>query len=285
MSVGRLNFDGAAAPTVSIIMGAYNAGKTIREAIESILGQEFTDWEFVICDDGSTYDTLAICREYDAVYPGRFHVLANQNNRKLSATLNRCLSVARGKYIARMDADDISKPTRLAKQVAVLESRPEIDLVGTAMQRFGDRGAAGIVMPPERPNRFTLRRSIPFCHATIMARNSMYKEVGGYNESSRTARSQDVDLWFRFFDHGFVGINLNEPLYLVREDLAAISRRTFRTRWNGFLISINGYRRLNYPLHWYVRPFVQLSKGFIPFRVQEWYREWQKRHVKDHAAD
>lgn len=271
-------------PTVSIIMGAYNAEETIRESIDSILAQEFSDWEFVICDDGSSDDTLAICHEYATKNPTRFRVLTNERNMKLPAALNRCLAVAKGKYIARMDADDISAPDRLAKQVAVLDYRPGIDLVGTAMQRFDESGLGGLVTPPEKPDRYTLRRFIPFCHATIMARSSMYEKVGGYNESARTARSQDVDLWFRFFQHGFVGINLNEPLYLVREDLAAISRRTLKTRWNSFMITVNGYRMLNYPLHWYVRPFVRLSKVFIPFRAQKWYRNWQKHQAVDQKA-
>src|SRR5690606_28979693 len=100
----------------------------------------FTDWEFIICDDSSSDDTLQICREYAASHPGRFRVLTNERNMKLPAALNRCLSAARGKFIARMDADDLSTVTRLAMQVAYLESNPDVDLVGSSMQRFDHSG-------------------------------------------------------------------------------------------------------------------------------------------------
>jgi len=265
------------APTVSIIMGAYNAESTIREAVDSILAQEFTDWEFVICDDASRDGTLEICRQYAREHPGHFQVIANEYNAKLSATLNRCLVAARGKYIARMDADDVSTPDRLGKQVAVLDSQPDIHLVGTAMQRFSEAGLSTFVVPPARPDRNTLRREIPFCHATILARREVYERTGGYNESLRTERGQDVDLWFDFFALGFVGINLAEPLYLVREDAAAIRRRSVKVRWNGFRTLVIGYRKLGYPIHWYVRPFSQLVKVIVPFRMLLWYRRWQER--------
>lgn len=265
-------------PTVSVIMGAYNAEATIRRAIDSILAQNFTDWEFVICDDGSEDATLKICKEYSNKHPHQFQVLANSTNRKLPATLNRCLSASRGKYIARMDADDISIPDRFTKQVATLNSQPDVDLVGSAVQRFDESGCTDIVQAPERPDRYTLSREIPFWHATVMTRRLMYEKLGGYNESTRTARSQDIDLWYRFFHEGFTGINLKEPLYAVREDFEAIKRRTVKTRWNVFLITINGYRLLRYPFHWYIRPFLALAKALVPFRAQLWYRSWQQRH-------
>ena len=264
-------------PTVSIIMGAYNAENTIREAIESILAQDFTDWEFIICDDASDDETLQICREYELLDPDRFHVLSNERNMKLPATLNRCLAVARGKYIARMDADDRSDPERLTRQVAKLESEPTIDLVGTAMQRFDSNGMGGRVVPPACPNRNTLRRSAPFCHATIVARRYVYEVVGGYNDSRRTARCEDLELWFDFYDSGFVGVNLQESLYFVREDLEAIRRRKPRTRWNSFRTTVIGYRKLGYPIYCYLRPALRLYKILVPYRLQHWYRRWQAR--------
>lgn len=271
-------------PTVSIIMGAYNAASTIRAALDSILAQTFTDWEFIICDDSSSDDTLQICREYAAAHPGRFRVLTNERNMKLPATLNRCLSVARGKLIARMDADDLSTPARLALQVAFLESRPDVDLVGSSMQRFDRSGLGSLVVPVERPDRNTLRRRVPFCHATILARREVYEEIGGYNESTRTSRGQDVDLWFNFYRLEMVGFNLLEPLYMVREDAAAIRRRTATVRWNSFLTMVNGYRMLGYPIHWYVRPVLELGKVLVPFRAQQWYRRWQARRAEAGVA-
>lgn len=271
-------------PTVSVIMGVFNAESTIRDSIESILQQDFTDWELIICDDGSSDATLDICQKYAREYPEKFRILANGRNLRLPATLNRCLEIANGKYIARMDADDISVYDRFTKQVAVLDSNPSIDLVGTSMRRFGQAGYGVLVVPPEEPDRNTLRRAIPFCHATIMTRREVYEAIGGYNDSPRTARAEDLELWFDFYQSGFVGINLNEPLYLVREDVAAIRRRTVRVRWNTFRTLILGYRKLGYPIHCYVMPFLQLGKALLPFRMQQWYRRWQSWRIVDSQA-
>lgn len=273
-----------APPTVSIIMGAYNAGNTIREAIDSVIAQEFTDWEFIICDDNSDDDTLRICLEYATRHPGRFQVLSNERNLKLPATLNRCLSASRGRYIARMDADDRSAPDRLEKQIATLEAQPWIDLVGTAMQRFDTTEIGAKVQPPTCPDRNTLRRTLPFCHATIVARRRVYDVIGGYNESPRTSRGQDLELWFNFYEHGFVGINLQEPLYFVREDSAAIRRRQPKVRWNAFRTMVMGYRKLGYPIYCYIRPVLELSKILVPYSVQGWYRRWQTRQAKVRAS-
>lgn len=271
-------------PIVSIIMGAYNAETTVRAAVDSILAQGFTDWEFIICDDASTDATLEICRTYADEYPGRFQILANERNMKLPVTLNRCLAVARGKYIARMDADDISIPERLSKQVAVLDTNADIDLVGTGMQRFDGSELADVLIAPREPNRHTPYKTTPFFHATILARREVYERIGGYTEAARTARSEDIELWFKFFKLELVGRNIPEPLYLVRENLAAIKRRSLKVRWNSFRTTVIGYRSLGYPIYWYYRPVLQLCKGFVPFKVQLWYRHWQKARHENTSA-
>ena len=125
-------------PKISIIMGAYNCQDTVCESIDSILAQTFTDWEFIICDDASTDETLTVLNRYKTNYPDKFVILHNENNMMLAGSLNRCLKVAKGKYIARMDADDLSEPTRLQKQYEYLENNPDMDLVGTFMQGFDD---------------------------------------------------------------------------------------------------------------------------------------------------
>lgn len=262
-------------PRISIIMGVYNASATLREAVDSILNQSFEDWEFVICDDGSTDNSLDICNSYAQNYPGRFIILHNSQNIRLAATLNRCLAVTRGSLIARMDADDISNRYRLEKQVELLDTDPEIDLVGTAMRRFDENGLGTVVMPPSKPDRATLRKSKPFNHATIVARRNVYDAVGGYSEEQRAERCEDYDLWFRFYAQGFSGTNLTEPLYLVREDASAFRRRTVRGRFNEFFTAVVGFRLLRYPLLWYIHPTTQLLKALVPTPLQRKYRRFQ----------
>jgi glycosyltransferase EpsE len=149
------------------------------------------------------------------------------------------------------------------------------------MRRFDESGEKDVVEVEERPDRWSLHRSVPFAHATIMMRRQTYIALNGYTVSPRTARGQDRDLWFRFYERGFVGANIAEPLYLVREDSQAIRRRTMKVRFNSFRTTLIGYRRLGYPLRWYIRPVLALLKGAIPFPVQSLYRRWQARGRTD----
>ena len=106
---------------VSIIMGIYNCASTLSEAIDSILMQTFKDWELIMCDDGSIDNTYQIAKRYQKHVGRKIVLLKNDQNMGLNYTLNRCLAVASGEYIARMDGDDISLPTRLEKEVEFLK--------------------------------------------------------------------------------------------------------------------------------------------------------------------
>lgn len=260
---------------VSVIMGAYNAEGTVEAAVQSIVQQTFRDWELIICDDHSDDQTLDILRRLAGARPGRIRILCNDTNLRLSGTLNRCLAVARGEYIARMDADDMSHPERLERQVAYLESHPSVDMVGTAMTRFGGLGGGSVVAPATEPDKYSLRTSSPFCHATVLARREVFADLGGYDESARVQRVEDIDLWFRFFNEGFLGRNLSEPLYSVREDQNAVARRTVGNRWNLMMVMYRGYRLLNYPTSWYPIPALLFLKALVPKQAQVWYRKRQ----------
>lgn len=266
-------------PLVSIVMATYNCADTLGEALVSIEAQTYGNWELVVCDDASTDATLTVLAEFAERHVGQVTLLRNAENRKLSFSLNRCLDAARGELVARMDGDDISRPHRLELQVAFLRDRPEVDVVGTAMQRFDAKGLNDVLVMPAAPDRLSMRRGVPFAHATVMVRAHVYNSLGGYTVSTRTVRGQDKDLWFRFFHAGFTGANIAEPLYLVREDLNAIRRRDLRTRVNSFRTSVVGYRLLGFPLHWYVAPTLELAKALIPARGFLIYRAWQARRA------
>lgn len=259
-------------------MSVYNAEKTLCQALDSIIAQSFSNWEFIICDDASTDNSQTICQEYAERYPGRFILIHNDKNMRLPYSLNRCLSAATGKYIARMDGDDISCPTRLEKQLDFLKSHPEISLVGTAMQRFYDDGTLGAIdAKPEHPDYFEPHRSNVFNHATILTYKSIYDQLGGYTVLPRTVRGQDRDLWFRFIKAGFKGANLQEALYMVREDNDAIKRRTIKDYWISYQNTIFGYKLLKYPWYWYIKPTIGLLKAFVPCSMVQIYRKHQAR--------
>lgn len=265
-------------PTISIIMAVYNCEDTVKEAIDSLISQTYEDWELILCNDASTDRTSEIIAEIaKRMVSNSVTILNNEVNSKLAYSLNRCLEVAQGDFIARMDADDISNPERLEKQMHYLESHPEIDMVGTSMRRFNNSGLGDIVEPASsEPDKWIFMKSsrVPFCHATILARRSVFETVGNYTVSWRTERGQDVDLWYKFFAAGLQGRNLNEALYLVREDSAAIRRRTRKARIGGFVTQVVGSKSLGYPLPSYLRYFINLLKIFIPYSFFDVYRRF-----------
>jgi glycosyltransferase EpsE len=264
-------------PRVTVVMGAYNCAATLDEALQSLVDQTYAEWDLVVCDDASTDGTHERLLHWrDLLGDGRVTVLRNPVNAKLAATLNRCLAHATGPLVARMDGDDVCVPDRFERQVRYLQTHADVDLVGTAMRRFDVAGLADVVSPPPAPDRWSLRTGVPFCHATIVARREVFDAVGGYRVAPRTERTEDLDLWFRFFDQGFTGRNLAEPLYLVREDASAIRRRTVRTRLNVMLVQLEGYRRLGYPRRWYVHPVLGVAKAAVPAPAVGAYRNMQK---------
>lgn len=270
-------------PKVSVLMATFNCESTIREAVASIAAQTYSNWELVVCDDGSTDSTPAILNELMAeLGPGRCILLRNDTNRRLAYSLNRCLEVATGDLIARMDGDDISQPERLTVQVRFLQAHPEFDVVGTSMRRFNAQGPGDVVQAIEAPDRWTMARTTnsPFFHATILARRAMFDRVGNYTVAWRTQRGQDLDLWFKFFAAGLSGRNLPEPLYWVREDGAAIRRRTPKARIGSYLTRLKGNWALGYPPSAYVRCTVDVLKILLPYRLFDWHR----KRLRERAA-
>lgn len=260
---------------VSIIMAAYNSSKTIADSIESILAQTFTDWEFIICDDGSSDDTYRIIKDYAAQYPGKIIVIQNERNSKLPYSLNHCLKYATGTYIARMDADDRSYSQRLEKQYRFLTAHPEIDVVGTGMTCFDGDRITGERLPPEEPTPGMIGLGVPFFHATVMMKKAVYDALDGYSLKDYVLRCEDVDLWIRFFAKGFRGANLQEPLYYVREDMAASQRRNFKNATNAAKTLLYGFKENGYPAKQYLYVAKPIISVMVPQKVK--YAINQKR--------
>ena len=273
-------------PKVSILMGIYNCAPTLREAVESILSQTFTDWELILCEDGSGDDTYAIAQEYRRAHPDRIILLRNEKNMGLNHTLNRCLQAASGEYCARMDGDDLSLPDRFEKQVAFLDAHPEYAIVSTPMIFFDEQGEWGRNQMIERPQRDDFIHHSPVhCHAPCMIRREAYLAVGGYTEDLRMLRFEDVSLWYTLYAAGYQGYNLSEPLYMMRDGREAAGRRGLRARMNGVYVTYVGFRLFRYP--WYMYRFVVLDfikhfiKGVMPEKL---YLFFHKRSVNQSVA-
>ena len=252
-------------PKVSVLMGAYNCAKTIGESIESIMAQTFTDWEMIICDDGSKDNTIEVVKSY-CEKDSRIKLIQNDCNHGLSYTLNRCLEVAEGEYCARMDGDDLCDPTRFAKQVEFLDENPEYGFVSTTMKRFDEKGVyqdppvEGLYVPTKKD----FIKTSPFCHAPVMMRRSVYLLVDGYRVRKQTLGVEDYDLWFRLYAKGVKGCILREPLYSMFDGRDAAHRRTFRRRLNEAWVRRQGYKMIKAPLVYRVYVLKPILVGLIP---------------------
>lgn len=202
-------------PSVSVIMATYNHAPFLGSAIDSILGQTLSDFEFIIVNDASTDETSTILENYHDL---RIVRLDNKSRLGLSASLNRALEVAQGNYVARMDSDDISTSDRLEKQVAFMDRHPEIGILGTQYEVVNR--ASEIVYRSTHPLTHGLiawhylsRHAYPLRHGTIMVRRQVFERYGGYNTDF--PREQDGELFLRLI-HTVKYANLPEVLYLVR---------------------------------------------------------------------
>ncbi len=188
-------------PTISVLMSVHNDQEYLEQAIESILGQTFRDFEFLITDDGSTDQSGAIIRQY-AESTRCIRSFVNTENRGLTKTLNDMLERANGQLIARMDADDIARPSRFEKQVRIFERERSVDVVFGDTCLIDKQGAmVGISWRPNERKIVELlgtRCYIP--HPTVIVRASAIRGVGGYDESYWTG--QDHDLWKRMREDG-----------------------------------------------------------------------------------
>lgn len=256
-------------PKISVIMGVYNCAATLKESLESIVRQTEKDWELILCDDGSEDNTYLIAKEFQAKYPSKIIVLQNIKNRGLNYTLNKCLKYARGKYIARMDGDDRCSKVRFEKEVQLLEAHPDIAIVSTDMTFFDESGTWGLIQHPASPTAIDFLRESPFCHAPCMVRKEAYKRVGGYTESPNLLRVEDYHLWIKMYAAGFKGANIHEPLYEMRDDRNAYSRRKFRYRINEAYVKSLAVKRLHLPVYGYVFALRPIVVGLLPRKLYD----------------
>jgi len=198
-------------PLVSVVMPAYNSEKYIAETIDSVLGQTYPNFEFIIVEDCPTDGTPAIIEKY-AKKDRRIVIVRNPHNLGISSSRNNGIRIARGKYIMNMDHDDLSMKGRMEAQVAYLERHPEAGIVGSSVVAIDGSGA--VIGKRELPEsdasiRKTLPLYAPFAHPSTMVRASAYAKAGKYDRNFEPA--DDYELYFRI-GKGFRFANIAKPL-------------------------------------------------------------------------
>jgi glycosyltransferase involved in cell wall biosynthesis len=200
-------------PRVTVLMTVFNGERHLREAVDSVLGQSFRDFELLIIDDGSTDGTAALLT---TISDPRVRRTRHAENVGLMRSLNHGLALARGELIARHDADDVSEPDRLARQVAFLDANPSVALVGAWYRKIDESGASlgERTLPVGHDQiRWALHFYCPFVHSAVVFRTSAVRDAGGYDEALTFA--EDYDLWSRLATVHRVA-NLPEPLVRYR---------------------------------------------------------------------
>lgn len=213
-------------PAISVLMPVYNGERFLREAIDSILSQTFRDFELIIINDGSKDKTESIIKSY---FDPRIRYVKNEKNLRLIKTLNKGIDLAKGKYIARMDADDVSLPNRLELQYAFMEANPNIGASSSLIYSMAENGEVKGI------SKFygctttmsclysSLLRS-PLVHPVSIIRMSLLKEIK-YSDTNDALHIEDFILWNNVLRHGYKIANLEEPLLYYRDVGESISHK------------------------------------------------------------
>ena len=211
-------------PLVTVLMSVHNDARFLPESVDSILAQTLADFEFVIVDDGSADGSGELLRR---VRDPRVRLLRNPCNLGLTRSLNRGLVAAAGQFVARMDADDVAAPDRLARQAAFLREHPEVGIVGSSRWLIDETGREVARVPAVRDHLRILWKCLlgnPFTHPAVMLRKAVLDAQGlRYDEAFRT--SQDYELWSRLLAVTR-GANLAEPLlrYRLRDGISKVRK-------------------------------------------------------------
>ena len=223
-------------------MSVYNGERFLDLAIESVLAQTFTDFEFLILDDGSTDRSRAIIESY-ARKDSRIRLISREN-RGLIFSLNQLLAEAQAPLIARMDADDICKPHRFERQHAFLQDHPDYGVVGSAAEDIDENGnhyPAPDYVPPQTHEKVlaTIERHPPLCHSSVMARRDVLLSAGGYHQAFR--HCEDYDLWLRIANRTRIG-NIEEQLIRYRRYEDQVSSKFSLEQTVGAAIAVIAFR-------------------------------------------
>jgi glycosyltransferase involved in cell wall biosynthesis len=223
---------------ISVVLPAYNAERFLRAAIESVLNQTFRDFELIVIDDGSTDQTLAMARIFEAL-DSRVRVITHQNM-GMGASLNEAIATAKYQWIARMDADDVMLPNRLEHQLQFVQNNPDIAVAGSWIQYIDERGRLigkrchPLFRRDQVQREIQGNKLLPLTHPSVLIRKSAFEAAGGYRPQFWP--SDDLDLWPRIAERGF-GILVQQEFltqYRIHSDsiCAARARHTLlRVRW------------------------------------------------------
>ncbi len=264
---------------ISVLMPVYNGDVFLRPALESILAQTFSDFEFVIIDDASTDTTAKILAEY-ASRDTRIRVFKNEKNIGLTASLNVGLTHCRGKYIARMDADDVAEGERFMTQYWFMEEHPDVAVSGTCVRVIDEDGKMlgekTLALTSEDIKRKMLFNN-QFIHSTLFFRKDILKSCGGYDENFK--KSQDYELMLRVSSR-YPVVNLREKLLKFRlhgNSLSWTSRDQQKYAIRARFLAITKYKFPFFVGLWHI--FLRLLWMMVPIKIKMMYKKKKMQNL------
>jgi glycosyltransferase involved in cell wall biosynthesis len=262
---------------ISVVMSVYNGEKYLKESIESILNQTYENFEFLIIDDGSTDNSKEILKSYES-QDRRIKLFFREENRGLTKNLNFLINNSRGKYIARMDADDVSFKDRFEKQINFFSHNLEIDILGTFaidIDEYGNIIRTRTVPINDKEIKKMILKLSPLIHPTVMFKKNALEKISFYNEKFLT--SQDLDMWYRAMAIGLKFHNIDEPLLYYRYDSNYNKKRHLKYRVNDFKVRFNGYKINKVPIIYWYNLFIPLVLGILPNKVYNLLKKFDPR--------
>ena len=247
---------------VSVLMSVYNGASTLEKAAASVLAQTYRDLELILCDDASTDDTWRIMQRI-ARSDARVTIFQNETNLGLGASLNECLSRAKGEFIARQDADDVSDPDRIERTMDFLLSSGA-PYAACGVRVFDDSGVWSTRQYPQKITKHIIAQKNPFFHPTMIFRRAVIERANGYRVSPETRRTEDYDLVMRLAAQGDIGENLQEILYSVYEPQEAYLRHNAKTRLYEVRVRARGLRVMDSPVSDYIYLVKPLIMACVP---------------------
>jgi len=258
-------------PKISVIMSVRNGEKDLEKSMNSLFNQTFTDWELIVCDDGSTDNTLGLLNKY-AERDNRVRVLHNSESKGLAYSLNYCIENARSNILARQDADDASDIHRFEIQYPFVISHPEYAVVGTCWYSVDENGVKKENRVPEKPTARQQVKGGLYMHPSWMMRKDQIEKIGFYTVNKYTVRSQDYHFIMKLLAAGMTLYNMPNLLYYYTNDAATRQRHKNWKRVKGLMwIRWDSYKRNHLPIWCYVYVFKPFLVNLIPSRIMDFH--------------
>ena len=259
-------------PIISVVMPVYNPNnyKQLLESVNSILNQSYQDFELIICDDGSSNEKTQIYLQRIQKLDSRIKIIGYKYNKGAAYSRNQCIKIAKGKFIAFQDDDDISEKSRFEEEVTFLYDNPQYSFVGSNANVFDKNGIWGEYKVPEKPTNNDFLWNSPFINPTMMFRTDVLKSAGGFRVSSETRRGEDYDLFFRLYAAGYRGYNLQKKLFNYRIEIEEEKSKKYlsmKDRISEAKVRYIGFKRLHIGIKAFPYVIKPIIVGLIPHKV------------------